>query len=527
MAKIPIKIPTYINSVEYAPATVLPRIFFYNGQLQCEPFYFNGVQIGSFPYFDNYNVVSGSFPTTNSKSLLFNNENAAYGTIPTENLYSDYWSTYVELLYNPRTRLLDCAAIIPLADYFHMKLNDVVEFRGNYWHLRAINDYNLKNGECLLQLLGPIIPDTLNGTTTTTSTTTTTTSTSTTTTAAPTTTTTGAPTTTTTAAPTTTTTTVASDCRCYSITVTSSTATVEFTDCFDLSRLVNIFYPAPGTYGLCADLYSPNFIGGTGTITLVGGCSDGHTCGGGTTTTTAAPTTTTTTAAPTTTTTTPAPTTTTTTTAAPTTTTTTVASDCRCYNIAVTAPNTTIQYTDCFDLSRLVNIFYPSVGNYGLCADQYSPNVIGGAATITLTGGCADGHTCGALTTTTAAPTTTTTTAAPTTTTTTAAPTTTTTTVAPTTTTTTAASYYNAQFVWASNSVSCSSTSKTKVFVWLNAADYATFIANGSVLFAGAKWFSDSSGTTWNTTSYSKAYDDVSFVVWNASSTNTTVNVYC
>lgn len=207
MAKIPIKIPTYINSAQYAAAKVLPRIFFYNGNLDCETYNIkdannNNVPITYFPYFDNYNVVSGSFPTTDSTSLLFNNESPAYGAVPTDTLYSNYWETYVELLYNPRTRLLNASAIIPLADYFKMNLNDIVEFRGNYYHLRAINDYNLQNGECSIQLLGPIIPDALTPaqcgfdfvasqvTTTTTSTTTTTTSTTTTTTAGPTTTTT-------------------------------------------------------------------------------------------------------------------------------------------------------------------------------------------------------------------------------------------------------------------------------------------------------------------------------------------------
>ena len=233
---IPLYLPTYISSIDYQPARVLPRLLFYNGQVDCQSWYVEGFinnitssvygfEQTTFPYFDNYNVVSGSFPTTDSISLLFNNETSPYGEIPTANLYTDYWQTYVELLYNPYTRLLNCAAIIPLADYFQMNLNDIVEFRGNYYHLRAINDYNLQNGECSLQLLGPIIPDALTGilfpcnfdfsvslpiTTTTTSTTTTTTSTTTTsttttTTAAPTTTTTSGPTTTTTSGPTTTT----------------------------------------------------------------------------------------------------------------------------------------------------------------------------------------------------------------------------------------------------------------------------------------------------------------------------------
>ena len=167
---IPIYIPTFISDQNYNPSRVLPHIYFYNGLIDCETYWiesgsaaFGGVtyQQNAFPYFDNYNVVSGSFPTVNSESLLFNNENASYGQIPTENLYTQYWETYVSLLYNPKTRLLNCEAIIPLADYFKMELNDVVNFKGNYYHLRAINEYSLKTGECVLQLLGPIIRDTL------------------------------------------------------------------------------------------------------------------------------------------------------------------------------------------------------------------------------------------------------------------------------------------------------------------------------------------------------------------------------
>jgi hypothetical protein len=57
---------------------------------------------------------------------------------------------------------MNASAIIPLADYFNMELNDIVEFRGNDYHLRAINDYNLSTGECNIQLLGPIIDGSLN-----------------------------------------------------------------------------------------------------------------------------------------------------------------------------------------------------------------------------------------------------------------------------------------------------------------------------------------------------------------------------
>jgi hypothetical protein len=163
---IPLYIPTFINSATYAPARVLPRLYFYNGQVECEQWWIvdgenSSRSQDSFPYFDHYNVVTGSFPTSDSQSLLFNNEAPAYGDQPVESLYSQYWQKYISFLYDPRTRILNCSAIIPLADYFKMELNDIVNFRGNYWHLRAINDYSLKDGTCSLQLLGPIIPDSL------------------------------------------------------------------------------------------------------------------------------------------------------------------------------------------------------------------------------------------------------------------------------------------------------------------------------------------------------------------------------
>lgn len=168
---IPIYIPTYISDQNFNPSRVLPRLLFYNGMVDCETYWIESgsATIGgvtysqnSFPYFDNYNVVSGSFPTSDSKSLLFNNENAAYGQIPTDTLYSTYWSDYVNLLYDPRTRLINASAIIPFAEYTKLNLNDIIEWRGNYYHLRAINEYSVKTGECTVQLLGPILPGALN-----------------------------------------------------------------------------------------------------------------------------------------------------------------------------------------------------------------------------------------------------------------------------------------------------------------------------------------------------------------------------
>jgi hypothetical protein len=364
MANNRIYIPTFISSITYNPARVLPRIYFYNGTKTTDAYYIQGYQSGStsviesrefgvFPYFDNY---SGNTPDSGSRSLLFNNETAAYGTIPSGSLYSEYWEDYVSLLYNPKTRLLDCSAIIPLADYFKMELNDVVEFRGNYYHLRAINNYNLRTSECELQLLGPVLPDaiqaalppvldcsfdisvssfnttttsttTASPTTTTTSTTTTLapTTTTSTTTAAPTTTTTLAPTTTTTLAPTTTTTTpsptTTTTTPSPTTTTTTPAPTTTTTSTTSTTSTTTTLAPTTTTTTLnCNFDFSSSLTPTT------------------TTTTTAAPTTTTTTLncnfdftsslTPTTTTTTTAAPTTTTTTLATTTTTTTLAESC-------------------------------------------------------------------------------------------------------------------------------------------------------------------------------------------------------
>jgi hypothetical protein len=180
-----------------------------------------------------------------------------------------------------------------------MELNDIVELRGNYYHLRAINDYNLKNGECNIQLLGPILDDALVFTTTSTTTqpTTTTSTTSTSTTS-----------TSTTTSTTTTTTISPNPCSCMEIIVTSAPAETSWLSCYD--GTYNTFYSVNGTYYQCVQkiggLNQIDFISGGGTIGQVGNCKT-QDCPPATTTTTTTEATTTTTTAATTTTTTAAP----------------------------------------------------------------------------------------------------------------------------------------------------------------------------------------------------------------------------
>ena len=172
----PMWIPYYIADEKYTPARVLPRLYFYNGLVDSQKYYIEGyltstgsvpaLNISQYPYFDNYstgslNGTASQFPQLDGRSLLYNNEQAVWGTTPLQSLVTEYWATYLSLLYNPRTRLVDATAVIGLADYFDLELNDIAEFRGNYYHLRAINDYNLTTGECNIQMLGPIIPDTI------------------------------------------------------------------------------------------------------------------------------------------------------------------------------------------------------------------------------------------------------------------------------------------------------------------------------------------------------------------------------
>ena len=176
MADNKLYIPTFISDDKFNPARIEPRVFYYNGLIDAPDFRFyawtsdtgfssNFYTLDKIPYVDHYNVVSGSAPSAESNSLLFFNEVASYGNVPSNTLFSEYWDTYIELLYNPVTRLINADAVIPLADYFDTELNDIVEWRGNYYHLRAINDYSFTDGTCKLQLLGPIIEDALDAVT--------------------------------------------------------------------------------------------------------------------------------------------------------------------------------------------------------------------------------------------------------------------------------------------------------------------------------------------------------------------------
>ena len=78
---IPIYIPTFISDQNYNPTRVLPHLYFYNGLIDCETYYIEsgslttaGVtyQQNKFPYFDNYNVVSGSIAGLNPPVTQYN-----------------------------------------------------------------------------------------------------------------------------------------------------------------------------------------------------------------------------------------------------------------------------------------------------------------------------------------------------------------------------------------------------------------------------------------------------------------------
>lgn len=155
-------IPVFIANDKYEPTTVSPRILFYNGIKNTVGWWINDnnaySNITIYPYFD---VYSGNTPNEDSKSLLFYNEESSFGTKPTQSVYTMFWDNYISTLYNPKTRLLEAKGIIPLTTYFNLVLNDIVEFKGNYYHLITINNYNVNTGECDLELLGPIIYDSL------------------------------------------------------------------------------------------------------------------------------------------------------------------------------------------------------------------------------------------------------------------------------------------------------------------------------------------------------------------------------
>jgi len=65
--KIPIYIPTYISDAAYKPARVLPRLFFYNGMVECETWY---LESGSFTE-SGVTIAQDAFPIIGKLMFLY------------------------------------------------------------------------------------------------------------------------------------------------------------------------------------------------------------------------------------------------------------------------------------------------------------------------------------------------------------------------------------------------------------------------------------------------------------------------
>lgn len=157
-----INIPIFVGNDKYEPTTVSPRLLFYNGTKKTIGWWLDyNNTMSNLSIYPRFDVYSGNTPNSSSKSLLFYNEETSVGMKPTDSVYTLFWEKYISTLYNPKTRLLEAKGIIPLDLYFDLVLNDIVEFKGNYYHLITINNYNVNTGECDIELLGPIIYDSL------------------------------------------------------------------------------------------------------------------------------------------------------------------------------------------------------------------------------------------------------------------------------------------------------------------------------------------------------------------------------
>lgn len=157
-----INIPIFVGNDKYEPTTVSPRLLFYNGTKKTIGWWLDyNNTFSNLTIYPRFDVYSGNTPNSGSKSLLFYNEETSVGMKPTNSVYTTFWEKYISTLYNPKTRLLEAKGVIPLDLYFDLVLNDIVEFKGNYYHLITINNYNVNTGECDIELLGPIIYDSL------------------------------------------------------------------------------------------------------------------------------------------------------------------------------------------------------------------------------------------------------------------------------------------------------------------------------------------------------------------------------
>ena len=134
----------------FKPVKAKPRILYYNGMKPSGQWWVTSGSFGSFVAQEQNEIPLVSYyssfpPQPNTKVLTFQKENGydqvgninkLYGT----DLYTRYWSEYVELIYNKESRRLTAYFVLDDYDLVNFKYSDVIFVKDTYFYIEKIYD---------------------------------------------------------------------------------------------------------------------------------------------------------------------------------------------------------------------------------------------------------------------------------------------------------------------------------------------------------------------------------------------------
>ena len=108
---------------------------------------------GSNVSFARYNRPRNNNPSEITQSLLWGAENDYYlGTRMFNSLFANFWSNYLQRLFNPNTRLVEFKAILPIDFMLNYQLNDKIKIGSFVYFINDIKT-DLTTGESSLSLI--------------------------------------------------------------------------------------------------------------------------------------------------------------------------------------------------------------------------------------------------------------------------------------------------------------------------------------------------------------------------------------
>lgn len=156
--EIPVISNTFVSNYDGSTDYVVPNIIAKNGDYSFDNvmrvLYNNGVitlssalieiEDGVVPdTSDKYNIftpVSDHPVTTTSESVDFASVDYAYenGGAVVDSLYNKYWSRYIDELYDPSTRVIECKMLLTNIDIFNHKFNDIIMIKNRNYRVLKI-----------------------------------------------------------------------------------------------------------------------------------------------------------------------------------------------------------------------------------------------------------------------------------------------------------------------------------------------------------------------------------------------------